>query len=87
MAYRVIVKPAAERQLKRLDREVQRRLIRQLEKLADDPHPVGTHKLRGSKNLYRMRVGDYRIVYEVQARRLMVLVVRIGHRRDVYRER
>ncbi|MHB1558699.1 MAG: type II toxin-antitoxin system RelE family toxin [Isosphaeraceae bacterium] len=56
-----------------------------IRQLADDPHPPGSRKLKGTNDLYRIRAGDYRILYTVEGRRLVVLVVNVGHRRDVYR--
>jgi mRNA interferase RelE/StbE len=53
--------------------------------LADDPYPPGSKKLQGEANLYRVRVGDYRVLYRIEDERLIVLVVNIGHRRDIYR--
>jgi mRNA interferase RelE/StbE len=53
--------------------------------LADDPYPPGSRKLHGEEDLYRVRIGDYRILYRVENERLVVLVVNIGHRRDIYR--
>mgnify|MGYP001580816136 FL=1 len=56
-----------------------------MDALAATPRPKGVKKLTGTDDLYRIRVGDYRIVYQIHDDRLIVLVVRIGHRRDVYR--
>jgi len=53
--------------------------------LANNPRPFGSDKLAGPEELYRVRVGDYRIVYQIQDEALLVLVVKIGHRREVYR--
>jgi len=53
--------------------------------LAKEPRPKGVNRLTGAADLYRIRVGDYRVVYQIQDNRLIVLVVRIGHRKDVYR--
>ena len=53
--------------------------------LADNPRPRGVEKLEGRENRYRIRVGDYRVIYEIHDEVLLVLVVRIGHRREVYR--
>ena len=85
--YTVYVAPAADRDLKKLPDAVQRRIVSAIETLADDPRPPGTKKLAGQElNLWRIRVGDYRIVYQIQDERLIVLVVRIGHRGDIYRK-
>jgi mRNA interferase RelE/StbE len=53
--------------------------------LADDQHPPGSKKLKGTEDLYRIRVGDYRVIYTIESKRLVVLVVNVGNRRDIYR--
>ena len=83
--YRVELAPSAARVFRTLDRAVQRRLARQIDALAHEPRPRGVEKLHGTKNRYRVRMGDYRVIYEVEDDLLLVLVVRIGHRREVYR--
>ena len=85
MAYRVELKPSAAKALARLPRRDQRRVARKIDALAEDPRPKAARKLSGAEALYRVRAGDYRILYQVQDDVLLVLVVRIGHRRDVYR--
>jgi mRNA interferase RelE/StbE len=85
MAYAIEFVPSARGALKKLPREVQLRLSRRIALLSDDPRPTGSSKLKGRENLWRIRVGDYRVVYEVRDRVLLVLVVRVAHRRDVYR--
>lgn len=78
--------PAAVRFLERVrDAKLSRRLQKTLEALQSDPHPHGSIKLSGEDDLYRVRVGDYRILYAVRASALLVLVVDIGNRRDIYR--
>ena len=84
MAYLVHFKPAALRSLERLPKDVQLRLARAIDALAQDPFPPGSKKLRGL-DAHRIRIGDYRVVYQVHARELLVIVIRIGHRREVYR--
>ncbi len=86
MPYRVTIAPAAARAIRSLDRPVQVRIIRAAEALAQDPRPPGSRKLVG-ENRWRLRVGDWRVVYQVEDARLIVLVVRVGHRGDVYRGR
>ncbi len=85
MAYSVHLAPAAERQLKALEKPVQARIIRRLRKLGDNPRPQGVEKLSGSDDFYRLREGEYRIIYTIKDKELTVLVVKIGHRKDVYR--
>jgi mRNA interferase RelE/StbE len=83
--YTVTLVPSAERELRALPTDVVRRVVRKLEALAVDPRPRDVRKLEGSDDHYRIRVGDYRIVYQVVDAELVVLVVRVRHRRDVYR--
>jgi mRNA interferase RelE/StbE len=83
--YAVEFLPSAARALAILDRAVQRRFARRIDRLADDPRPSGAEKLRGSDDVWRVRVGDYRVLYLIEDERLLILVVKIGHRRDVYR--
>jgi len=87
MTYRIEVAPAAIRQLRKLDPAARRRLQAAIELLADDPRPSGAQKLVGGAGEWRVRTGDYRVVYEVHDGVLLVLVVAIGHRRDIYRRR
>ncbi len=83
--YRIEWKPSALRELKRIDRQVIPRIIQTVERLADDPFAAGVRKLRGAEHTYRLRVGEYRVVYEVVGAKLAVVIVRVRHRRDVYR--
>ena len=83
--YAVYFKPSADRQLRKLPRDVQRRIVAAVEALADKPRPPGVVKITEDDNLRRIRVGDYRIVYEIHDDRLVVLVLRVAHRKDVYR--
>jgi len=64
---------------------LQARLGRRIDSLAENPRPQGIKKLAGEDDLFRLRVGDYRIIYQIQEKRLVVLVVGVGHRADVYR--
>ncbi|MDA8331232.1 MAG: type II toxin-antitoxin system RelE/ParE family toxin [Candidatus Dormibacteraeota bacterium] len=86
-AYEVRLRPAARRQLERLERAVQLRLIDAMTGLAEEPRPAGVKALQGLPGLLRLRVGSYRVLYQVHNDRLLVLVVTLGHRRDVYRQR
>ncbi len=85
MAYQVIIQPTPRKALTKLPREVQRKVVKLLETLANQPRPEGVVKLAGDDNLWRVRIGDYRVVYEIHDARLIVLVLRIAHRKDVYR--
>lgn len=82
----IVFAPAALRQLRKLPEQDRKRIVREIESLDDDPRPPGAKKLQGADLLWRIRVGDYRVVYEIQDAKLMVLVLRIAHRKDVYRK-
>jgi mRNA interferase RelE/StbE len=86
--YAIRLTPAAKRQLRRfvMDPYFRERLVPRIDGLADDPRPDGCKKLAGHNNRYRIRVGDLRIVYQVDDDQAGVLVLVIGHRRDVYRD-
>ena len=86
--YTVQLKPAAERDLKKIkDRAVLRRIVRAIDDLPTTPRPPNAKTLQGDSSILRIRVGDYRILYTIEDAALLVLVVRIGHRREVYRAR
>jgi mRNA interferase RelE/StbE len=86
MPYTVSIKPKAEKYLGALrDARLYRRLRDAIGGLADDPRPVGCRKMKGEESLYRIRVGEHRILYEIQDGVLVVLVVQVGHRREIYR--
>ena len=87
MPYTVSIKPKAEKYLSRLsDKRLFRRLREAISGLAQNPRPPGSLKMQGSANLHRVRVGDYRIIYEIRDNVLLVVVVKIGDRPDIYRE-
>ena len=82
--YTVKLRAKAHKDLRRLPREVHTRVLAQLISLQEEPRPRGVEKLRGKKG-WRVRVGDYRIVYEIDDHSQEVVIYRIGHRKDVYR--
>lgn len=86
-AYRIEVAPPAARQLRKLDHSARRRVQAAVELLASDPRPPGATKIVGGEGEWRVRTGDYRIVYEIRDQVLLVLVLTVGHRRDIYRRR
>lgn len=83
--YRVFLERAAEKQLKQLSAKVHNRVIAAIKELAEKPRPTGCRKLTGSENDWRIRVGDYRVVYEIDDTTQEVRVNRVRHRREVYR--
>lgn len=84
MPYRIELRPAAARQLRKLDPPTARRIQGAIALLADDPRPPASRPLTG-RPAWRVRVGDYRVIYTIEDDRLLVVVVTLGHRRDVYR--
>lgn len=85
MSYEVEIAPAARKQIRKLSQKTQKRIVRRLEELEFNPRPAGTEKLAGSRDLYRSRVGDYRIIYRIEDAVLLVLVLKVGNRKEVYR--
>ena len=83
--YELLIERAAERDLKALATEIFQRIIPRIRALVENPRPAGCHKITGSKNDWRIRIGDYRVIYEVDDKRRLVKVMRIRHRREVYR--
>lgn len=84
MSYALEILRAAQKQLAKIDRPCQQRIIEAIRKLADDPRPFGCKKLSG-RPAWRIRIGPHRVIYEIHDDRLLVLVVTIGDRKDVYR--
>lgn len=87
MSYAVQISPAAERSIRKLEHQIQRRILKKIETLKFNPRPNGIEKLDGHEGepIYRVRVGDYRIIYEIHDQKLIVLVLNVGDRKDVYR--
>ena len=78
-------KKSAQKELRKLPKAAVIKLVALAESLADDPHPVGCRKLAGTEHSYRVRAGDYRIVYQVHNGQLIIEIVKVGHRKEVYR--
>lgn len=84
MTYEIALAPAATRQLRKFDPQVRRRIQAAVELLATEPRPPAATRLVGGAGEWRVRTGDYRIVYEIEDERLLVLVLSVGHRREIY---
>ncbi len=84
MTYRVSLAPSAARELRKFDPDVRRRIQAALELLAAEPRPPAATRLVGGSGAWRVRTGNYRIVYEINDDRLLILVLRMAHRREVY---
>lgn len=85
MNYRLMIKPAAEKDIDRLPRSLQRRILNRLARIEADPRESGSIKLAGTAATYRVRVGDWRIVYEIDDVQHVIFVTIVAHRREVYR--
>ncbi len=84
MKYSVEFSRRAARQIDDLEANLRIRVIKRIEALSDNPRPLGVQKLAGSEDDYRIRIGDYRVVYEIRDALLVVLVMKVAHRRQVY---
>lgn len=87
MFYEVQILPKVARQIKALSVEVRQDISLTIQSLANEPRPIGVKKLSGEKDIYRVRVGNYRVLYRIIDKILVVVVVSVGHRREVYRDR
>ncbi len=83
-SYKLLIKPSAAKELEALPRKDRSRIVAKMGGLADNPHPPGSEKLSGEEK-YRLRQDDYRVLYSIQDASATVTIVKIGHRRDVYR--
>jgi mRNA interferase RelE/StbE len=83
--YEVYLERSAENDLKRLPTSIFHRIIPQIKTLTENPRPSGCRKITGSKNDWRIRIGDYRIIYEIDEKAKAVRIMRVRHRREVYR--
>ena len=85
MTYTIEILRSAQKQLSKIERREQSRIIEAVQKLTETPRPPGCKKLSG-RPAWRIRVGSYRVIYEVQDESLLILVIDIGHRREIYRD-
>ena len=83
--YRIEVSATAERQIRKLPRADQVRVIQVIQALSINPRPPGCRKLSGYDDVFRVRIGRYRVLYSIEDRRLLIIVLKVGDRKDVYR--
>lgn len=83
-SYRIVIKKSAAKEIERIAKNDRIRIIEKIKSLAQNPHPTGSKKLSGQEK-YRMRQGNYRILYQIIDDELIINVVKVGHRQDVYR--
>jgi mRNA interferase RelE/StbE len=85
LGYRVRIEKQASKALEKLDTVTQNRIVEVIRSLADNPRPPGSRKMKNREG-WRVRIGDYRVIYGINDERSVVSVAKIGHRREVYRE-
>lgn len=85
--YKVSIKNSALKEIQQIPKDFRIKIIETIDSLANDPRPSGVKKLENFKNSYRVRVGQYRIVYEIEDRQLIVEVIKVGNRKEVYRNK
>jgi mRNA interferase RelE/StbE len=85
--YDVHWKESAKKELKNLDKQIIKRLLENITQLAENPRPLTCKKLQGADNLYRVRVGDYRVVFSIDDKVLIIEIIRVGHRRKIYQSK
>ena len=85
MAYEIIIKPSAEKAFGKLPNALQVKLLEALEQLSVNPRPLGVKKLKSAFNIYRIRIGEYRVIYSINDTVLVVTIVKIAHCKNVYR--
>ncbi len=85
MLYEIVLQPSIKKQLKRIDKKQVERILTKIYSLALDPFPASSKSLK-NRNDYSLRIGDYRVLYEVDGNILKIYVLRISHRKDVYKK-
>jgi mRNA interferase RelE/StbE len=83
--YSIEVSATAEKQLRKLSQKDRISVLKRIQELSGEPRPNHSRKLRGQDNIYRVRVGNYRILYSIENKHLTIIILKVGHRRDVYR--
>ena len=83
--YEILLERRAEKDLKKLSSELFERIIEKIQSLSENPKPQGSRKITGSKSDWRIRIGDYRAIYEIDEKEKRVKIMRIRHRREAYR--
>ncbi|MFM8294407.1 MAG: type II toxin-antitoxin system RelE family toxin [Microcystaceae cyanobacterium] len=82
--YHIEVLKSAQKSLSKLPKDIQARIVQKIDNLAINPYPADTKKLKNGNGRFRVRVADYRIIYKVQDNELIILIVKVAHRREVY---
>ncbi|KAF0142635.1 MAG: cytotoxic translational repressor of toxin-antitoxin stability system [Stygiobacter sp.] len=82
--YKIQILKSADKTLRNVAKKERVKIVEQISQLAENPRPFGCKKLRGTE-FYRIRIGDYRVIYKIEDEVLLILVIRIGHRKDIYK--
>ncbi len=86
-SYKIEWKQSAKKELKKLDKQIIPRILQAVENLAENPYSSGSKKLIGSDSIYRIREENYRIIYNVKSSVLIIEIIKVGHRREIYRQK
>jgi mRNA interferase RelE/StbE len=84
-SYRIKIIRSAQKDIRKLPNTTRVRIVKRVHQLAKDPRPSGCEKLKGDKSSYRIRIGDYRVIYRIQKNILLIEILRAGHRREIYK--
>lgn len=84
--YKILYKKSVDKDLRKLSSPIRVQIVKKIQLLAVNPMPKGITKLRGSTDLYRLRHSDYRIIYRINGKELIILIIKVGHRKDVYKD-
>lgn len=86
-SYKIEWKLSAVKELKKLDKPIISRIVKTVESLSINPHPAGSRKLRAAEYTYRIRIGQYRVIYSIHIDILIIEIIRVGHRKNVYKNK
>ena len=84
--YTLLIERHAEKGFKKIPKNISNKLIIKIKSLKDNPKPSGCRKITGSENDYRVRIGDYRVIYEIDEKNKQIIILAVGHRKDIYRD-
>ena len=84
-SYRIIWKNSAKKELKNLDKAIIPKILSKIKELAENPYPSNSKKLVGSVSNYRLRIGEYRVIYTISSSNLIIEIIKVGHRQGVYK--
>lgn len=85
MSYALEYKSSVKKELRKLTKHDRTAIVQKIQNLKNNPLPEGSAKLKGSNDLFRIRYGDYRVIYQLQKKVLLIIIIRIGHRREIYK--